>query len=294
MTVTYDSFSDLWDDIVNVILANLFEVVIIVGLTMLALRLLRHLVRVVIERTLRSRAEPSHEVTQKARTLSIIVESTGRAIILVVATLWILSNLGINITPLLASAGIIGLGISLGAQSLIRDMINGFLILLEDQFGVDDYVRINEEIGVVEVVTLRRTMLRSPNGSAVTIPNGDVRTVENMSKGWSRVVVEMGVDPRADEQQVLGVFHHVLDNLVEDPVLAESIMSAPRIHGITAVTANQLTFRAVVDAVPRRRGMVEREVRRRLRAALLEADVPLPPRTLDIMQGPSARPDAGG
>jgi small conductance mechanosensitive channel len=221
--------------------------------------------------------------------LSIIVESTGRAIILVVATLWILSNLGINITPLLASAGIVGLGISLGAQSLIRDMINGFLILFEDQFGVDDYVRINDEIGTVEMVTLRRTVLRSPDGSAVSISNGDVRTVENMSKGWSRVVVDMGVDPNANEEDVLTVFHKVLDNIEDDPQLAESIMSPPRIHGISAVTANQLTFRAVVDAVPRERGMVERELRRRLRAALLEAEVPLPPRTLEIMQGPLGR-----
>jgi small conductance mechanosensitive channel len=289
MTVTYDNWSDLWDDIANVVLANLFEIGIIVVLTLLALRLLRHLVRVVVERTLRARAEPSREVEQKARTLSIIVESTGRAIILVVATLWILSNLGINITPLLASAGIVGLGISLGAQSLIRDMINGFLILFEDQFGVDDYVRINDEIGTVEMVTLRRTVLRSPDGSAVSISNGDVRTVENMSKGWSRVVVDMGVDPNANEEDVLTVFHKVLDNIEDDPQLAESIMSPPRIHGISAVTANQLTFRAVVDAVPRERGMVERELRRRLRAALLEAEVPLPPRTLEIMQGPLGR-----
>lgn len=289
MTVNYDNFSDLLDDLVNVVLANMLQIVVIVVLTMLALRLLRHLVRVVIERALRTRSEPSREVAQKARTLSVIVESTGRAFILVVATLTVLSNFGIDVTPLLASAGIVGLGISLGAQSLIRDMINGFLILLEDQFGVDDYVRINDEIGVVEIVTLRRTVLRSRDGSAVTIPNGDVRTVENMSKGWSRVVVEMGVDPQADEQDVLTAFHQVLDNLEDDALLGESIMGSPRIHGISAVTPNQLTFRAVVNAVPRQRGMVERELRRRLRAALLEAHVPLPPRTLDIMQGPAGR-----
>jgi small conductance mechanosensitive channel len=289
MTVDYDNFSDLLDDLVNVVLANIIEIVVIVGLTLLALRLLRHLVRVVIERALHARSEPSREVAQKARTLSVIVESTGRAIILAVATLTILANIGIDVTPLLASAGIVGLGISLGAQSLIRDMINGFLILLEDQFGVGDYVRIDAAIGTVEVVTLRRTVLRSPDGSAVTIPNGDVRTVENLSKGWSRVVVDMGVDPQANDQDVLAVFHDVLDNLQDDPVLGEKIMGAPRIHGISAVTPNQLTFRAVVNAVPRERGMVERELRRRLRAALLEAEVPLPPRTLDIMQGPGGR-----
>jgi len=289
MTVNYDSWSQIWDDIVNVVLANILEVVIIVILALLGLRLLRHLVRVTVERSLHARSDPSREVAQKARTLSIIVESTGRAFIFVVATLMILSNFGIDVTPLLASAGIVGLGISLGAQTLIRDMINGFLILLEDQFGVDDYVRINNDIGTVEAVTLRRTVLRSPDGSAISISNGDVRTVENLSKGWSRVVVEMGVDPQADEQQVLTVFHEVLDDLENDPLLGERIMGAPRIHGITAVTPNQVTFRAVVNAVPRYRGMVERELRSRLRKALMEANVPLPPRTLDIMRGASER-----
>ncbi|HLT19409.1 MAG TPA: mechanosensitive ion channel family protein [Thermomicrobiales bacterium] len=281
-----------WDDILNWLvdfLANaasrLFAIAVVIVVTLVALRLLRSMVQRVFLRAIESREGTSREATQRATTLAALVESTGRYIILFIAIITILGTLGISLAPVLASAGIAGIAVAFGAQSLIADTFNGFFILLEGQFAVGDFVRVGTHEGTVEELSLRRTVLRSTDGAAITIPNSQIRTVENLSKGWSRAIVEVAVAPEADEKQVLEVLHEVLGGIERDEELGSKILEAPNILGLTSVEPNRLVFRAFVKTAPMEQWGVARELQRRIRERFIQVGVPLPPRTIDIVSG---------
>lgn len=264
---------------------QLITIGLIVLVAVLFLRFLNRAVTGITTRVVSSQRGSDRLVQQRAHTLASMVVSTGRLVILFVAGLTILGTIGISIAPLIASAGIAGLAIAFGAQSLIRDMFTGFFILLEDQYGVGDFVRLGGSSGTVEELSLRRTVLRSAEGAAVIIPNGEVRMVENLSKGWSQAIIELAVAPTADNEQVLAAFHAVLDPIRQDPKLGTKIIDAPTILGMTAVTNNMLTYRALVKTEPLEQWLVERELRRRVREALIERGVPMPPPTIDALAG---------
>ncbi len=285
-----DGMADYALDFVQAALPRVVSIVVIVVITFLVLRLLRSMVQKLVRRVLERRDEPPRDLTQKAQTLASVIESTGRLFILLMASMLVLTNLGIQIAPLIASAGVAGLAIGLGAQSLIKDMINGFLILFENQYAVGDFVRINPVSGTVEELNLRRTVLRSVDGAAVVIPNGDVRVVENLSKGWSRAIIDMNVSPEADDDQVMAVLHEVFDDIQLDPEIGAKIVEEPTILGLTTVSTNQLTYRVMVKTLPAEQWTVERTLRRRLRDRLLSRGISFPgtvPAALvDMVEGP--------
>jgi small conductance mechanosensitive channel len=176
-------------------LATIVSMVIVVVVAAAALRLLRLAVRGVARGILQREKEPVRELAQKAKTLSQVVETTGKIIILTIAILTLLSLANQDITPLLASAGIAGIAIGFGAQNLVKDWLGGFFILLENQYSVDDVIKVGDYSGTVEKLDLRRTVLRSADGSAIVIPNGEVRVVTNLTKEWSRAVVDSRSEP---------------------------------------------------------------------------------------------------
>lgn len=265
--------------------SRLVSIIVIVVITVIALRLLRSLVQRVVKQVLESREGRSREVSQRATTLAALVESTGRYLIFFVATLTILGTLGISLAPILASAGIAGIAVAFGAQSLIADTFNGFFILLEGQFAVGDFIRVGGQSGTVEELSLRRTVIRSMDGAAVTIPNSEIRTVENLSKGWSRAIIELSVAPDADERKVMDVFTDMLGTIHEDPEFEDKIVEPANILGMTAVEPNRLVFRAFVKTQPMEQYAIQRELQRRLRERMIAEGIPLPPRTIDILAG---------
>lgn len=264
---------------------RLISVIIILVVTFVALRLLRSLVRRVVREVLESREGSSRETRQRASTLAALVESTGQYVIYFIAIITILGTLGISLTPLLASAGIAGIAIAFGAQSLIADTFNGFFILMEGQFAVGDFIRVGAHSGTVEELSLRRTVIRSAEGAAITIPNSEIRTVENLSKGWSRAVVEAMVAPDADESRVMEIFTEMLENIHEDPEFANRIVEPANILGMTAVEPNRLVFRAFIKTQPLDQWAISRELQRRIRQRLIAEGIPLPPRTIDVLAG---------
>lgn len=282
---TFAAAADAILDWLGGVAGRLIVITIIIVVTIVLLRLLRSFIQRVIKQVLESREGTSRELSQRAATLSGIIESTGRAFIVFIAGLMILDNIGISLAPLLASAGIAGLAIAFGAQSLIKDTFNGFFILLEGQFGVGDFIRINEMSGTVEELSLRRTVMRSVDGAAITVPNGEIRMVENLSKGWSRAVIDVDVAPDADPQQVVRIFEEVLEAAQSDPELAGRILEPPDVLGMTGVEANRLTFRAFVKTQPLEQWSIQRELRNRIRDRLIDDGVPLPPRTIDVVSG---------
>jgi moderate conductance mechanosensitive channel len=257
-------------------LPRVASIVVIVLITFIILRLLRSTVQKLVRRILERQDQPARDLTQKAQTLANVIESTGRFLILLVASMMVLTNLGVEIAPLLASAGIAGLAVGLGAQSLIRDMINGFLILFENQYAVGDVVTIEPVTGTVEELNLRRTILRSINGAAIVIPNGEVKVVENLSKGWSRAIIDVSLAPHVDDEQVMEILHDVFDNIQEDETLGPKIVEPPTVIGLTAMSINQLTYRVMIKTVPLEQWTVERALRRRLRERLIAEGIPFP------------------
>jgi moderate conductance mechanosensitive channel len=249
---------------------------VIVVITFVILRLLRSTVQKFVRRVLERRDQPPRDLTQKAQTLANVIESTGRLIILIIASMMVLTNLGLDIAPLIASAGIAGLAIGLGAQSLIRDMVNGFLILFENQYAVGDVITVDPNTGTVEELNLRRTVLRSINGAAIVIPNGEVKVVQNLSKGWSRAIIDISLAPHADDEQVMAILHDVFDGIENDEEFAPRIVEPPTIIGLSAMTINQVTYRVMVKTLPLEQWTIERALRRRLRDRLIQERIPFP------------------
>jgi small conductance mechanosensitive channel len=188
----------------------------------------------------------------------------------------VLATLGVDIGPLLASAGIAGLAIGLGAQTLIRDVISGFFIIFENQYSIGDVVAINAFSGTVEEVGLRRTVLRSIDGAMIIIPNGDIRSVENQSRGWSQAVVDVETTLDVDDTHVVAILHELLDDVQADPVIGRSILEPPEVLGVTTVSATAVSFRVVVRTKPGQQEPVERALRLRIRQAFREREIPMP------------------
>ena len=260
-------------------------IAIIVIASLILLRMLRTLVQRTITRIIERGQPPSREVTLKARTLASVAESVGRLVIFAVATMMGLSQLGIDIAPLLASAGVAGIAIGFGAQSLIRDYLGGFFILLEDQFSVGDVINVNGNSGVVEFLSLRRTGLRAIDGTYIIVPNGDIRTVWNLTKDWSRAVLDIDISYDDDIDRAVAVLTEVLDGIQDDPIIGPSILEPAEVLGVEALGPYQVTLRALVKTRPMEQWNVARELRRRIKRALSEAQITIPyPHNITIVR----------
>lgn len=267
------------------IIGPVISILVIVVVALLLLRLLRTMVQKTIQRVMQRQDKPARELTLKANTLASVVESLGRMLIITIATMMILTNLGVQIAPLIASAGIAGVAIGLGAQSLIRDFINGFLILLEDQYSVGDVVDINGNSGTVEALDLRRTSLRAADGTFIIIPNGDIRTVSNMTKDWSRAVIDVDISYEDDVDRVIEILTDLLAGIERDPVLGDSIIAPADILGIQALGPYQVTIRLMVKTRPSEQWRVTRELRRRIVLALRGAGISVPyPQSVTVVR----------
>ncbi|HET7036425.1 MAG TPA: mechanosensitive ion channel family protein [Thermomicrobiaceae bacterium] len=253
-----------------------FSILVIVAVTVLLLRGLRTIVRQLMKRVLERSNEPPRELALRVSTLSSVVESAGRMIILIVAGMTVLTNLGLDIGPLIASAGVAGIAIGLGAQSLIRDLIGGFFILFEDQFGVGDVISVDGQSGTVELFSLRRTGLRAADGAMITVPNGDLRTVKNLTKDWSRAIIDVDVSYDDDVDRAIAVLEELAAELEQDPDLGGALVGPIEVLGVQALGAYQVTIRIMAKTRPLQQWRVERELRRRIKRLLQERGITIP------------------
>jgi moderate conductance mechanosensitive channel len=203
---------------------------------------------------------------QQLRTLSSVIYSVGVFIIMFQAALQILPLLGINMGPLLASAGIAGLAIGFGAQTLVHDFINGFFILVENQYDIGDTIKIGAVQGAVEDMTLRRTVLRDDNGSVHTVPNGEIRIVTNLTRDWTQLPLHISVAYNADSDRVINLLKEVGEEVANDPQYDEMIVAKPEVPGIERVNGSEVDYLLVVKTRPGSQYAVSRELRRRIKA----------------------------
>jgi small conductance mechanosensitive channel len=216
-------------------------------------------------------------------TLAQLLRSVG---LFVVLTFSVILSLGVfvNITPLLAGAGVVGLAVSFGAQSLVKDFFAGFFILLEDQFSVGDAVDIEGRSGVVERMTLRLTQIRGLDGTLHSIPNGTITVVSNRTRGWSRAVVEVGVAYGTDVDRAMDVLRDEIAALARDEEWAPMLDGQPEVWGVEALGDSAVTIRIVARTRPGQQWAVARELRRRIKNRFdHEAiEIPFPQRSVHV------------
>jgi small conductance mechanosensitive channel len=218
--------------------------------------------------------ETSLRAEQRIEALGSVLSSVTSFVIFVVAGLMILGELGINLAPLLAGAGVVGIALGFGAQSLVKDFLSGIFILVEDQFGVGDIVDLDATTsGTVEAVSLRTTRLRSVDGTVWHVPNGDIRRVGNMSQHWSRALLDIQVAYGTDLDHAKAVIERVAGEVAQEDT---AVLEAPDLWGVEQLGANGVTLRLVVKTTPSEQWRVSRLLRERIKAAFDAEGIEIP------------------
>jgi small conductance mechanosensitive channel len=237
-------------------------------------------------------ALPTPAQRQRAETLTQVLRDVARVFVVAVGTMMVLSEIGIDLKPLLAAAGLGGLAIGFGAQSLVKDVISGFFILLEDSIAVGDVVEIAGVSGLVEEVKLRSIRLRDVSGSVHVVPNGIVDRVKNMTKGFSFYVFDVGVAYKEDVDRVMAVLVEIAEELRADPLYAEDILEPLEMLGVDRFDDSAVIIRCRLKTVPSKQWRVGREMNRRIKKTFdaKGIEIPFPHRTLYWGEGqaPSA------
>jgi small conductance mechanosensitive channel len=212
----------------------------------------------------------------RAETLGLVLRSVASFVIWMIAFITILGELGISIGPLIAGAGLAGVAVGFGAQSLVKDFLAGIFILVEDQYGVGDIVDVGDATGTVEAVSLRTTRLRDVNGTVWHVPNGQILRVANKSQQWARALLDLAVAHGTDIALADRIIKSTADEVWRDPEWAGQILEEPEVWGVEDIGPGGVTMRLVVKTLPARQFAVLRELRGRLQLALHEAGVEMP------------------
>jgi len=213
---------------------------------------------------------------QRAKTMGDLLKSIITGVLIAIFGTMILSQLGVNIAPIIASAGILGIALGFGAQSLVKDFLSGVFMIFEDQYGVGDVIDVGEATGTVEAVTLRVTRLRDLNGTVWYVPNGEILRVGNKSQNWSRAVVDVGVGYDEDIARAKRVLGEVAHDLWEDEDFRSVIIEAPEVTGVEALTPDAVTLRGLVETAPMEQWGVARELRQRIKARFDHEGIEMP------------------
>lgn len=224
----------------------------------------------------------TYRLSKRLSTFAGVSKGVAATTLVLLGSLAGLASVGVNIGPLVASLGFIGLGISLAAQDLIKDVINGLLILIEDQFAEGDVIVVDGRGGLVEHMDLRLTQLRNTEGSLISIPNSAIRVVENLSNGWSRVDLGIVIAYENDLEQAIRITEQVALQMYRDPAWREQILEPPEMHGVDDLGERGITLRVWIKVQPLQQWRVAREYRRRLKHAFDQAgiQIPFPQQTL--------------
>lgn len=260
--------------IINWSLTSGLQIILILFLTLIALRISKMLSLRLINTVMKQKDDV--EFQKRTQTLGSIVRYALSTVILIVSTMIVLGKLGIEIGPILAAAGIVGLAVGFGAQSLVKDVISGFFILLEDQIRVNDVVQVAGKGGLVEKINLKTTILRDLAGNVHYVPNGQIDTVTNMTKEYSRYVFEIGVAYREDVDEVIEVIKQADEELRNDQAFKEDILEPIEVLGLDQFADSALIIKARTTTKPIKQWSVAREFNRRLKKKFDEKNIEIP------------------
>jgi small conductance mechanosensitive channel len=276
------------EDAVRFVREDVPKILLVLLVAFVLIRLLRAIVGKVA--SLQARRLPPGLRAQQVQTLAGVINSVIAFVILFVATLEVLSLLGLNLGPLLASAGIAGLAIGFGAQTLVKDVINGFFILLENQYDIGDSIRVAGVRGVVESMSLRHTRLRDDDGTVHIVPNSAIQIVSNMTRDWSQITLKVVVAYSEPSDKIVKLLREVGEELRNDPAFAGDIVGEIQVPGIDRVGQGEAEYLMLVKTRPLKQYPVSRELRRRIKECFHQNNVQTagPGKVYVMEQGPAA------
>jgi small conductance mechanosensitive channel len=268
----WQTVQDLW----NIwIIQTAIQIALVLVVAFVLTRLLRRITTKVGNKV--SQETTPIRALQRTETLTRVLSSAGIVVIWVMGTFYVLGAIGANLAPLLASVGIIGLAVGFGAQNLVRDVVSGFFILLEDQYGVGDIIEINQVAsGKVETLTLRVTGMRAVDGTLHFIANGEITHIANRSKDWARAIIDVGVAYKESSDKVRQSLEKVALTSKADDELGRTMYTEPEILGVEMLGEYEVTWRMVVDTKPGKQWEVGRALRERIKAAFDEDNIEIP------------------
>jgi small conductance mechanosensitive channel len=278
-----EHFGDIWQkwhhDLVWWTSERAPKLLVILVLAFIFVRLLSLITRKIV--ALSDRSSHGRLRTQQVRTLVSVVRSVGVFLIIFFAGMTALKDsFNIDIGPLLASAGIAGLAIGFGAQTLVKDVINGFFILVENQFEIGDTIRAAGVTGAVEEITMRRTILRDSDGTLHIVPNSAIQIVSNTTRDWSQVTLHVAVDYSENSDRVVELLQEVARDFYSDPVFKGDVVAEPQVPGIERVRGQEVDYLMLVKVRPGKQYGVARELRRRIKTCFekqgIKAGAPTP------------------
>jgi len=280
MQISQEFITNIWSTLLEWATHQLPPIIILLILTWIVLRMnkvfIRRLKKGMMQRIRKKQDTESQESEKRVETLLRILQSVLRMIILGIFIMILLKKFGVDIGPILAGAGILGLAVGFGAQELVRDYISGFFILLENQIRVGDFAILNGTGGMVENIELRTTTLRDLSGTRHTFQNGKINTISNMSMEWSAITLDVGVAYKEDVDEVMKIMKQVGDDLTNDEKFKDVILEPLEIFGLNEFADSAIVIKARIKTQPLQQWAVGREYRRRLKKAFDENGIEIP------------------
>jgi moderate conductance mechanosensitive channel len=267
---------------------DLPRIVVLIVVSFLVIRILRAVTGRIA--ALRARRLPSGIRVQQIQTLASVINSIGSFVVFFFVVYWILTIMQVRVEPLLASAGIAGLAIGFGAQTMVHDFINGFFFLAEDQFNIGDMIRVAGVKGTVEGISLRRTVLRDDDGTLHMVPNSQITIVSNMTRDWAQMALRVVVAYNESSDKVVSLLQQVAEELRHDPQFADDIVADIQVPGIERIGGGEADYLMLVKTRPGKQYAISRELRRRIKESFQKNNIqPSAPGRVYVMdQGTSS------
>ncbi len=267
-------FSSYLQGLGNWLLTSGLQILLIIVIAMVVLRILKGIVQRGFSRMEKGRKDP--EFAKRSDTLSGISANIIGVVVLIIAAMMILEEFGIDIGPVLAGAGVLGLAVGFGAQNLVQDVISGFYILMEDQIRVGDVVQIAGKGGLVERVSLRLTVIRDLAGNVHYVRNGHIDVVTNMTKEYSMYVFDVGVAYREDTDEVVEVLREIAAQMRTEPAFKDDILDDLEVLGVDQFADSAVIIKTRIKTKPIKQWSVGREFNRRMKKAFDERNIEIP------------------
>ncbi len=275
------------------LVAALLHIAVVVVLAFVGWRIVKLVIsRIVAREIVEEDPLVRRQRKQRIETLAGILNNVALTVIITLAVLTSLNYLNVPITSLVASVGVVGLAFSFGAQSLVKDIISGAFILAEGQYGIGDVIKLGDTSGLVERVTLRTTVLRDESGTVHTIPNGQITKVSNLTKSWSRAIVDVTVAYNQDVDRVVALLREIGAELAADKGWGQLLLGEPEVPGVEKLGDSGVVFRVMVKTLPLKQWDVARELRRRIKQRFDRDAIQIPFPTVTFYWGEDQMPPA--
>lgn len=282
----FASLASAWPAIRGWLLSTGIQIAITLVIAVVVTWLVGFLIKRALRRTEKAKAPEEIARAKRLKTVLGALRLLAGVVIWVIAGITILGQLEISIGPILAGLGVVGIAVGFGAQNLVRDFLGGIFIIVENQLRVGDIVRIGDAMGTVEALSLRITQVRGLNGHLFTVPNGEIKMVENMTFKWSRAIVKVGVAYRSNIEKVIEALHKAIEDLKSDETVGPYLIDTPQIKAIDDFAASSLDVALWIKTRPAQQWDVGRTARRYIKARFDEAGIEIPFPQITLTLGP--------